>query len=68
LNVLRGTKSLGSARYWQPVLSIYIRPLTISRMTTGRLFSSRLAGGTSDSISADSASVRPLMYRSRLRS
>jgi hypothetical protein len=42
--VLLGGRSLGSARHWQPVLKMYMIPLT-SRTSTVRSAPPRLAGG-----------------------
>src|SRR5260370_22861669 len=58
--VLRGGRSFGIARHWQPVLSTYIRPLTSSRTSTVRLLPPRLAGAISGSTNAHSSSVKSL--------
>ena len=51
---------LGIARHWQPVLRIYISPLTTSRTFTVRLLPPRLAGGMIGATCAHSASVKSL--------
>src|SRR5215212_10781344 len=66
--VLRGGRSFGSDAHWQPVLRIYISPLTISRSTTVRLLPPRLACGISGAMIAHSASATLLGERSLLRS
>jgi len=66
--VLRGGRSFGIAAHWQPVLSTYISPLTISRSSTVRLLPPRLAGGINGPIKAHSSSLKSLGYRSLLRS
>src|SRR3982750_1943211 len=58
--VLRGGRSLGIAAHWQPVLRIYMRPLTTSRRLTVRLLPPRLAAGINGATSAHSASVKSL--------
>src|SRR5271166_5722492 len=58
--VLRAARSLGIARHWQPVLRMYIRPLTTSRRLTVRLLPPGLAGGIKGAISAHSSSARSL--------
>ena len=50
--VLCGGRSFGTARYWQPVLSTYINPLTTSRRSTVRQRPPRLLGGMQGSITA----------------
>jgi len=58
--VLRGGKSFGNEAHWQPVLRIYISPLTTSRTTTVRLLPPRFAGGINGAMSDHSSSVRSL--------
>jgi hypothetical protein len=58
--VLRAGKSFGSAAHWQPVLRMYITPLTTARTSTVRLLPPRLAGGMSGPMNAHSSSVRSL--------
>ena len=58
--MLRGGRSLGSAPHWQPVLKIYITPLTTSRTSTERLLPPRLAGGINGPRIAHSSSVTSL--------
>ena len=52
--------TLSDFAHWQPVLRIYIRPLTTSRMSTVRLLPPRLAGGMGGATNAHSSSVRSL--------
>src|ERR1700690_1584230 len=66
--VLRGGKSFGKAAHWQPVLNIYISPLTTSRSLTVRLLPPFLAGGMSGPMIEYSSSVRSLGERSLVRS
>ena len=66
--MLRAARSFGTARHWQPVLRMYISPLTTSRRLTERLLPPGLAGGINGAISAHSSSVRSLSYRRPLRS
>jgi hypothetical protein len=47
---------LASARHWQPVLKMYISPLTTLRRLTERLLPPDVAGGISGAISAHSSS------------
>jgi hypothetical protein len=58
--MLRGGRSFGIARHWQPVLRMYISPLTTSRTFTVRLLPPRLAGGISGVTCDHSLSVRSL--------
>src|SRR4051812_36275241 len=66
--VERGSRSLGIARHWQPVLRMYISPFTTSRTFTVRLLPPRLPGRMSGSTWLHSSSVKSLGYRSLLRS
>src|SRR3954452_6833650 len=54
------------ARHWQPVLRMYIRPLTTSRTFTVRLLPPRLAGGMNGATWLHSSSVKSLGERSLL--
>jgi hypothetical protein len=58
--VLRGGRSFGIARHWQPVLSTYIRPFITSRTSTVRLLPPGLARGISVLARDHSSSVRSL--------
>ena len=62
MQVLRGGKSFGMYRHWQPVLRMYITPFMTARMSVRRLPPPRLAGGINGSTYAHSSSVRSLGY------
>ena len=50
--MLRGGRSFGSAANWQPVLRMYITPLTMVRTSIVRLLPPFFAGGINGPISA----------------
>ena len=58
--VLRGGRSLGTARHWQPVLKTYMMPFTTSRTFTDLLRPPCRAGGIRGAINALSSSLKSL--------